>query len=98
MKSTTTWNIVERGAAATKGKPHAPCSISAISPLASVISLPGVASVTPETGSLRIFLNNVTVRVFLTKRPKRIVRLKVVDQRRGAKKQQKRTEMSSTKL
>ena len=53
---------------------------------------------TPETGSLRIFLNNVTVRVFLTKRPKRIVRLKVVDQRRGAKKQQKRTEMSSTKL
>ena len=47
--------MLERGAAITYGRPQAPCSMRATSPLAKLISLPGLADATPDRGSLISF-------------------------------------------
>ena len=66
----TNWVMDERGAATTNGRAQAPCSMIAMSPLAKVISFPGVAAATPEMGSLRSFSYKMDVRVFLRRRAK----------------------------
>ena len=64
----TNCGMDERGAATMNGRAQAPCSMMAMSPLARVMSFPGVAAATPEMGSLRSFWYKMEVRDFLTRR------------------------------